>query len=63
MDYAYFANCPRLLEGLLKDELTQLGAIDCKETLTGVYFNGTLETAYRICLWSRLANHVLLLLK
>jgi 23S rRNA (guanine2445-N2)-methyltransferase / 23S rRNA (guanine2069-N7)-methyltransferase len=63
MDYAYFANCPKLIEGLLKDELTQLGATDCKETLTGVYFNGSIETAYRICLWSRLANHVLLQLK
>ncbi|MGA2655737.1 MAG: bifunctional 23S rRNA (guanine(2069)-N(7))-methyltransferase RlmK/23S rRNA (guanine(2445)-N(2))-methyltransferase RlmL, partial [Gammaproteobacteria bacterium] len=63
MDYAYFANCPKLIEGLLKDELTQLGATDCKETLTGVYFNASLEAAYRICLWSRLANHVLLQLK
>ncbi|MFA6037212.1 MAG: bifunctional 23S rRNA (guanine(2069)-N(7))-methyltransferase RlmK/23S rRNA (guanine(2445)-N(2))-methyltransferase RlmL [Legionellales bacterium] len=63
MSYAFFANCPRLIEGLLLEELTQLGAQDCKETLTGVYFNASLETAYRICLWSRLANHVLLHLK
>lgn len=63
MNYAFFANCPRLIEGLLLEELTQLGAQDSKETLTGVYFNASLETAYRICLWSRLANHVLLHLK
>ncbi len=63
MEYSFFANCPKLLEGLLKDELTALGALQCKETLTGVYFSGSLETAYRICLWSRLANHVLLHLK
>lgn len=63
MEYQFFANCPKLIEGLLATELTQLGALECKETLTGVYFKGSLETAYRICLWSRLANHVLLQLK
>jgi 23S rRNA (guanine2445-N2)-methyltransferase / 23S rRNA (guanine2069-N7)-methyltransferase len=60
MNYSFFANCPKLLEGLLLAELTQLGAQNCKETLTGVYFDADLKTAYRICLWSRLANHILL---
>lgn len=56
----FFANCPKLVEGLLASELKDLGAVSTKETSTGVYFEGTLETAYRVCLWSRLANHVLM---
>jgi 23S rRNA (guanine2445-N2)-methyltransferase / 23S rRNA (guanine2069-N7)-methyltransferase len=60
MEYTFFATCPRLIEGLLLEELTQLGAVRCKETVAGVYFDATLETAYKACLWSRLANHILL---
>jgi 23S rRNA (guanine2445-N2)-methyltransferase / 23S rRNA (guanine2069-N7)-methyltransferase len=56
----FFANCPKLVEGLLALELKSLGATATKETSTGVYFQASLETAYRVCLWSRLANHVLL---
>ncbi len=63
MEYAFFASCPKLIEGLLKDELHGLGALECRETLTGVYFKGNLETGYTVCLWSRLANHILLELK
>jgi len=58
-EYTFFANCPKLLEGLLATELSALGATNLQETLSGVYFRGTLETAYRACLWSRLANHIL----
>ncbi|MFI4956087.1 MAG: bifunctional 23S rRNA (guanine(2069)-N(7))-methyltransferase RlmK/23S rRNA (guanine(2445)-N(2))-methyltransferase RlmL [Gammaproteobacteria bacterium] len=60
MQYQFFANCPRHVEGLLLAEIQSLGATSAKETVTGVYFEGTLETAYRVCLWSRLANRVLL---
>ena len=41
-------------------ELSSLGATKLKETVAGVYFDGSLETAYRACLWSRLANKVLM---
>lgn len=58
--YQFFATCPKSLEGLLFTELAQLGATDLRETVAGVYFGGSLETAYRVCLWSRLANKVLL---
>jgi 23S rRNA (guanine2445-N2)-methyltransferase / 23S rRNA (guanine2069-N7)-methyltransferase len=58
--YQFFATCPKSLEGLLFSELTQLGATDLRETVAGVYFGGSLETAYRACLWSRLANKILL---
>lgn len=55
-----FATCPKGLEYLLRDELRALGAEDAREALAGVHFSGTLELAYRACLWSRLASRVLL---
>lgn len=57
---AYFATCPKGLEYLLRDELAALGAQDAREALAGVHFSGSLDTAYRACLWSRLASRVLL---
>lgn len=56
----YFATCPKGLEYLLRDELLALGAAEANESLAGVRFTGTLETAYRACLWSRLASRILL---
>lgn len=50
------------MEGLLVDELSTLGAQDIKETRAGASFSGELDVAYRVCLWSRIANSVLLLL-
>lgn len=55
-----FATCPKGLEGLLLAELVDLGATDTKETVAGVSFQGDIALAYRACLWSRLANKVLL---
>lgn len=60
MNYQFFATCPKSLEGLLFQELTQLGATDLRETVAGVYFSGDLRLAYKVDLWSRLANKVLL---
>ncbi|BBD79608.1 bifunctional 23S rRNA (guanine(2069)-N(7))-methyltransferase RlmK/23S rRNA (guanine(2445)-N(2))-methyltransferase RlmL [Aerosticca soli] len=56
----FFASCPKGLEYLLRDELLALGAAEAREALAGVHFSGTLETAYRACLWSRLASRILL---
>ncbi|WP_045861408.1 bifunctional 23S rRNA (guanine(2069)-N(7))-methyltransferase RlmK/23S rRNA (guanine(2445)-N(2))-methyltransferase RlmL [Teredinibacter purpureus] len=56
----YFATCPKGLENLLKQELEALGSSDVKETVAGVHFSGPLEQAYKVCLWSRLANKILL---
>lgn len=56
----WFASCPKGLESLLASELTSLGAGKTRETVAGVYVEGTLAFAYRACLWSRLANRVLL---
>ena len=56
----WFAACPKGLEALLAAELLALGATASRETVAGVYFTGPPALAYRACLWSRLANRVLL---
>ncbi|WP_432695787.1 bifunctional 23S rRNA (guanine(2069)-N(7))-methyltransferase RlmK/23S rRNA (guanine(2445)-N(2))-methyltransferase RlmL [Marinobacterium sp. YM272] len=56
----FFVTCPKGIEQLLEQELSALGAETVKQTVAGVYAEGELELAYRICLWSRLANRVLL---
>lgn len=56
----WFTNCPRGLENLLLQELSSLGAQSVRETVAGCSFEGTQAVAYRVCLWSRLANRVLL---
>lgn len=55
-----FATCPKGLEGLLLAELAEIGATETKETVAGVAFSGDIALAYRACLWSRLANKILL---
>jgi len=57
---AWFATCPKGMEGLLVAELETLGATAASETVAGVHFGGSLAVAYRACLWSRLANRVLM---
>ncbi|OMH32638.1 bifunctional 23S rRNA (guanine(2069)-N(7))-methyltransferase RlmK/23S rRNA (guanine(2445)-N(2))-methyltransferase RlmL [Motiliproteus sp. MSK22-1] len=56
----FFATCPKGLELLLLEELQGLGAEELKSTIGGVYFSGELKTAYKACLWSRLANRILM---
>jgi 23S rRNA (guanine2445-N2)-methyltransferase / 23S rRNA (guanine2069-N7)-methyltransferase len=56
----WLATCPKGLELLLANELQELGATGVKETVAAVHFEGSLELAYRACLWSRLANRVLM---
>lgn len=57
---AWFVTCPKGLEGLLVDEIRALGAQDVKETVAGARVTGSEELGYRLCLWSRLANRVLM---
>jgi 23S rRNA (guanine2445-N2)-methyltransferase / 23S rRNA (guanine2069-N7)-methyltransferase len=56
----FFATVPLGIELLLARELEDLGATEVSPAKAGAAFAGTLETAYRVCLWSRLANRVLL---
>ncbi len=60
METRYFATAALGLEPLLAEELEQLGADEVKQERAGVRFSGSLETAYRACLWSRLASRILL---
>ena len=56
----FFATCPSGADDLLEAELTECGAVIVSRNPTGVGFSGPLECAYRACLWSRVANRVLL---
>jgi 23S rRNA (guanine2445-N2)-methyltransferase / 23S rRNA (guanine2069-N7)-methyltransferase len=54
------ASAPRGFADLLAGELTGYGASAVRERTLGVAFSGTLECAYRACLWSRVASRVYL---
>lgn len=58
--HSFIATCPKNLEGLLESELTSFGIANTQATIAGVKFKGTIRDAYRVCLWSRIANRVLL---
>jgi 23S rRNA (guanine2445-N2)-methyltransferase / 23S rRNA (guanine2069-N7)-methyltransferase len=48
------------MEQLLADELEAIGASEIKQTVAAVHFKGSLQVAYKACLWSRLANRILM---
>ncbi len=58
--HSFFVTCPLWIESLLADELRGMNASDVKETRSGVSVDGAVETALRVCLWSRFANRVLM---
>lgn len=45
---------------MLVHECEQLGLQNITQTVAGVAFDGAIEDAYKLCLWSRLASRVLL---
>ena len=55
--------CPKSLEGLLLEEATSLGLQEAREQTAAIRGFADMQTAYRLCLWSRLANRVLLVIK
>jgi 23S rRNA (guanine2445-N2)-methyltransferase / 23S rRNA (guanine2069-N7)-methyltransferase len=61
--FELFLTCPKGLEGLLAEEATALGLEETREHTSAIRGFAQMETAYRLCLWSRLANRVLLVLK
>ena len=61
--FELFLTCPKGLEGLLAEEATALGLEETREHTSAVRGMADMETAYRLCLWSRLGNRVLLVLK
>jgi 23S rRNA (guanine2445-N2)-methyltransferase / 23S rRNA (guanine2069-N7)-methyltransferase len=62
MTYTFFSTCAKSLEPLLASELEQFSADDIRPTVAGVYFTGSLKTAYRVTMYSRLANRVIVTL-
>lgn len=62
-DLNFFATTAKGMEFLLAQELKDIGAIDIKEVRAGVLFGGSLECAYKACLYSRIANRILYVLK
>lgn len=58
--HSFFATCPKGIEELLYHEILSLDNPHVKQSRSGVFFKGGLQSAYKVCLWSRLANRVLL---
>ncbi|MDC7703316.1 THUMP domain-containing protein [Vogesella indigofera] len=56
---ALFASCPRGLEKLLAEEISQQGGIDLQLTDGGVHFTGNQEVMMRVNLHSRTASRLL----
>ena len=57
-----YITCPWGIESLLAEEIADLGGKVQKTTVAGLHASADRQTAYRICLWSRLANRVILTL-
>ncbi len=57
---SFFATTAKGIAPLLADELAGLGAAEIKAESAGVHFQGSIELAYRVCLWSRTASRVFL---
>lgn len=62
MIFSLFISCPKGLEYLLEEEMKELGLRVHQVSPQGVYGDATLSVVYQICLWSRLANRVQLIL-
>lgn len=62
MNYSLFVSCPKGLEYLLEEELKALGLYVNRVSPQGVYGEGSLTVIYQLCLWSRIANRVQLIL-
>lgn len=62
MSYSLFVSCPRGLEYLLEQEVRDLGLMVHRVNPHGVYGEANLKCLYQLCLWTRLANRVQLIL-
>lgn len=57
-----FVTCSKGLESLLEAELRECGALQVRQSVAGVYCHADLHVAYRLIMFSRLCNRVILLL-
>lgn len=62
MSFPVFVSTPKGLEYLLEEELKSLGFPVSRVSPQGVFGDVELEMIYRVCLWSRLASRVHLIL-
>lgn len=60
--FSVLISCPKGLEYLLQDELAPLGLFNVRVSPQGIFAEASLETLYRVCLWSRLANRIQVIL-
>lgn len=58
--HAFLATCPKGTEQLVAEELAALGADIDRTTVAGVLGHASIEGLYAMCLWSRLANRIIL---
>ncbi len=58
--HTFFASAPKHMGSLLAEELARLGLTGAVEARGGARFVGGIADAYRACLWSRVANRILL---
>jgi len=63
LTHHYFASCPRGLEEVLQQELTDIHASDIKKVDGGMLFSGDNEVLYRANISSRIATRILCLVK
>ena len=56
----FVVQCPRYVEDLLADEIRCFGGVDIQTKRTACVFSGSVETAYRIWFWSRIATRLLM---
>ena len=59
----FFVTCAKGMESILGSELSSMGIENPVEVKAGVKFSGSLAQGYRVCLHSRIANRVLLVLR
>lgn len=62
MNLYLLISCPKGLEYLLEAEVKQLGLKVVRVSPNGVYGEGSITVAYTLCIWSRLANRVQVIL-
>ncbi|MBA2657257.1 MAG: bifunctional 23S rRNA (guanine(2069)-N(7))-methyltransferase RlmK/23S rRNA (guanine(2445)-N(2))-methyltransferase RlmL [Tatlockia sp.] len=62
MNYSLFLSCPKGLEYLLEEEMKSLGLTVTRVSPHGVYGLADLALIYRLCLWTRIANRIQLIL-
>ena len=60
MTQSFLATCPAGVGVYLAQELEGLGAQQIVERPVGVSFEGGVGLGYRACLWSRMANRIIL---